>query len=221
MHSINIFVHVLAGLIAILIAFIPYYSTKGGATHRRFGRIFLGLMAIVIITAMNGVLIFRDRPFLTVVTLLSFYTSYSGFRVLKTKEQGFQTIDFLVMVLVMVVAVSFVLKMKTANVVWNQSVVYYLLGYVFLIVGFDSLRYFLPNLIRVKKFWLYEHIYKITASFTALISAGAGTVLAAWEPYNQIIPAIFSTFWLIFCMLYFPRKYFKDLVNKKTALTRN
>jgi len=46
----------------------------------------------------------------------------------------------------------------------------------------------------------------MTGSFSALISAGAGTVLSAYEPYNQIIPAIFSTLWLIFCLLYFPRK---------------
>ncbi len=216
LHSINIFIHVLFGIIAIFIAIIPYASEKGGIVHRRYGRIFLFLIAVVVLTALNGVLFFRDRPFLTVVTLLSFYTSYSGYRVLKTKEKGFQSIDFGVMLLVFSIALYFVYNIKTANLLWDKKVIYYLLGYVFAIVGFDILRFFLPNLITIKKFWLYEHIYKITASFTALISAGIGTVFSAWKPYNQIVPAILSTFWLLFCLIYFPKKERdRHLINKK------
>jgi len=206
LHNINIIVHITAGIIAILIGIIPYISQKGGKKHRQYGYIFLGLMAIVIITALNGVVFFRDRPFLTVVTFQSFYFSYSGFRVIKTKEKGAELADFLVMLLVAIVGVSFLWKVKDANVLWNKAVVYYLLGYLFLIITFDLLRYFLPNLIKSKRFWLYEHIYKMTGAFTALFSAGMGTVLSNWQPYNQIIPAVFGTFWLVFCLIYFPRR---------------
>lgn len=206
LQSINIFTHVLVGTIAIFIGLAPYFTKKGGRYHILSGRLFLGLMAIVIITALNGVLFFRDRPFLTIVTLLSFYTSYSGYRVLKTKEKGFTRQDFMVMLLVIGMALYFVVHFQTANILWHISVVYYLLGYVFAIVGFDMIRYFFPNLVQIKKFWLYEHIYKMTGSFSALISAGAGTVFSAYEPYNQIVPAIFSTFLLVFCLLYFPRR---------------
>ena len=86
-----------------------------------------------------------------------------------------------------------------------MSIIYYLLIYLFLIISFDLLRFFFPNLIRMRGFWLYEHIYKITGAFTALVSAGVGTVFASWEPYNQIVPAALSTFWLIFCLIYFTR----------------
>ncbi len=206
LHQVNIFVHVLAGIVGIFIAIVPYVSKKGGTVHRKYGRVFLWLMAIVIITALNGVLIFVDRPFLTVVTLLSFYSAYSGFRVLKTKEKGFEWIDFAVMVLVLAVAFGFLFGMSNANVLWHSSVVYYMLGYVIALVGFDALRFFWPKLISNPKFWLYEHIYKITGAFGALISAGAGTVFAAFEPYNQILPASFTTLWLVFCLIYFPRK---------------
>ncbi len=206
LQSINISIHILFGTIAIFIGLAPYFTKKGGHYHRLFGRLFLGLMAIVIITALNGVIFFRDRPFLTIVTLLSFYTSYSGYRVLKTKEAGFTQPDFMVMLLIIGMACYFVAHFQTANILWHASVVYYLLGYVFVIVGFDLIRYFFPNFIRIKNFWLYEHIYKMTASFSALISAGLGTVFAAYEPYNQIVPAIFSTILLIFCLLYFPKR---------------
>lgn len=206
LQHINIFIHILFGTIAIFIGLAPYFTEKGGRYHRLFGRIFLVLMAIVIITALNGVIFFRDRPFLTIVTLLSFYTSYSGYRVLKTKEAGFMRQDFMVMLLVIGMALYFVAHFQTANILWHASVVYYLLSYVFILVGFDIIRYFFPSFIQVKRFWVYEHIYKMTGSFTALVSAGAGTVLTAYEPYNQIIPAVFSSIWLVFCLLYFPKR---------------
>lgn len=205
LHHVNILLHVITGLMAIIVGMGAYATTKGGQKHRNFGRIFLFLMGIVIVTAMNGVLFFRDRPFLTVVTLLSFYTSYSGYRVLKTKTTGFQFIDFIVMIIVLTIAISFVIDMESANIVWNAKVVYYLLIYLFLIIGFDMIRFFIPNLISNPKFWVYDHIYKMTGSFTALISAGAGTVLYKYEPMNQILPAIFSTVWLIFCLIYFSK----------------
>ena len=206
LHSINIFIHVVIGILAIVIGIVPYVTQKGGLQHRRFGRIFLLLMAIVIFTALSGVFFFRDRPFLTIVTLLSFYTSYSGYRVLKTKEKGFTNIDFGVMLLVALLGIGFAVQMSASNVFWNNGVVYYLLGYIFVLLGFDMFRYFFPNLIRIKKFWLYEHIYKMTGSFSALISAGSGTALQMYEPYNQILPAIFTTLWLVFCLVYFPRQ---------------
>lgn len=217
LHNINIIIHIIAGVIAIGIGIIPYVSQKGGKIHRRYGYIFLGLMAIVILTALNGVIFFRDRPFLTVVTFQSFYFSYSGFRVIKTKEKGAALIDFLVMLLVAAIGISFLLKVRDANVLWNKAVVYYLLVYLLLILSFDLLRYFLPKLIRAKRFWLYEHIFKMTGAFTALFSAGMGTVLADWQPYNQIIPAIAGTFWLVFCLIYFPRL----MKVKKAKLPQN
>lgn len=206
LHTINITVHVIAGTIAMFVALVPYASKKGGSKHRKYGRIFLWLMGIVILTALNGVFFFRDRPFLTVVTLLSFYAAYSGFRILKTRETGFQLIDVAVMIAVILAGISFVIQIQTANVFWHVSIVYYLLGYVFVLVGFDLVRYFFPNLIRYKRFWIYEHIYKMTGAFTALVSAGVGTVLAGWEPYNQIVPASLSTLWLVFCLIYFPKQ---------------
>lgn len=205
LHELNILIHVCAGTLAIFIALFAYATQKGGSKHKLVGRIFLLLMTVVIITAFNGVLFFRDRPFLTVVTFLSFYTSYAGFRVLKTKENGFQFIDFMVMSMVLIAAISFVWKMQSANIVWPISVVFSILGHLLLIIAFDMLRYFKPNLISNPRFWVYDHIYKMTASFGALISAGAGTVLVKWEPFNQIIPAIFTTLWLIGCLIYFSK----------------
>ena len=209
MHELNILVHVIAGILGIFVAGFAYATQKGGSKHKLAGRIFLLLMAVVIITAFNGVLFFRDRPFLTIVTFQSLYTTYSGFRVLKTKEKGFALVDFIVMCLVLVVTISFIWRIQSANILWHNSILYSILSYLLMIIAFDMLRFFRPQLIKNPRFWVYDHIFKMTGSFSALISAGAGTVMAKWEPYNQIIPAIFTTIWLIGCLIYFS-KYAKS-----------
>ncbi|MEL6638114.1 MAG: hypothetical protein AAFW73_21680 [Bacteroidota bacterium] len=206
LHQINIIVHVLAGCLAMLIGIVAYASTKGDKLHRRMGQIFLFLMGIVILTALNGVLFFIDRPFLTVVTLQSAYLSYTGYRVLRIRQSAWQTIDLGIMLLTLGVLAGFLWQRAVANVLWHQLVVDYLLLYLSIILLFDLLRYFRPKLSFGPRFWLYDHIFRMTSAFTALVSAGFGTVFATWEPLNQILPAVLGTGWLVFCLWYFPRK---------------
>ena len=206
LHTANIITHISAGLIAMGIGIFIFAKPKGGTGHRQLGRVFLGLMSIVIVTALAGTLLFIDRPFLTIVTIQSFYFSYSGYRVVQTKAKGFERVDFGMMILVLAIVIWITTQLSAANVLWHSSVVYYLLVYLYLVLGFDMLRYAFPKMISHPRFWLYEHTYKMTSAFGALVSAGMGTVLVAWEPWNQIIPAMSTSFWLIFCVIYFPRK---------------
>lgn len=206
LHSLNIILHVSAGIIAMAMGIVAYASVKGGKTHRKFGRLFLAFISVVILTAFTGVLVFVDRPFLTIVTLQAAYMAYTGFRVTRLKEQPFQLPDLVVMLIVLAFLGLFFLKMREATILWNQNIVSYILFYLCLILGFDLLRWLYPHLITSKGFWLYDHIYRVTGAFTALISAGAGTVMGGFEPWNQIIPAVLGTLWLIFCLFYFPRQ---------------
>ena len=215
-QDINIFIHIVFGTLGILLGIIPYLTKKGGKKHRLFGKAFIVVMCVVIITAINGVIFFRDRPLLTIITLLSSYTTYSGVRVLRTKSNGFSKIDFMVMVIVSSLAIFYILKLKNGNVIWPKPLVYGFSIYILLLTTFDIIRFFVPSLISYPKFWVYEHTYKMTGSFTALISAGASTVFAGHEPYNQLIPAIFcSVLWLV-SIVYFPRKFISKSKTKNT-----
>ncbi|MEL6274641.1 MAG: hypothetical protein AAFU03_06055 [Bacteroidota bacterium] len=206
LHHINILLHVTAAIAALIIAFFAYGSVKGGARHRLYGRIFVGLMATVVITAFNGVLFFIDQPFLTVVTFQSFYYTYSGYRVLKTKDRGPQHIDFIIMLLVGITTIGFLVYMATMTIKWNMGILYTISGWLLTLIAYDIHRYFYPHLLQVKSLWLYEHIFKMSGAVAALISAGMGTVMQFWQPYNQIIPAILTSLGMVFVMVYFPRK---------------
>ncbi|MFM8851368.1 MAG: hypothetical protein ACKOE5_13360, partial [Cytophagales bacterium] len=49
----------------------------------------------------------------------------------------------------------------------------------------------------IKKWWLYEHIYKMISTFSALVSAFSGNVLRDFHPYSQMVPSIFCTILII------------------------
>lgn len=209
-HEINIAIHVIAGSLGLGIGLIPFVSKKGGQKHKLFGKIFLALISISIITAFNGVLFFRDRPFLTVITLLSLYQSISGYRAIKYKEKGPDWIDLVLVLTMAAFCFAFIYKMQNSNIVWPMAIIHYTLGYLALFLTYDLFRIF--KIIKSKKLWLIEHIIKMTGSFSALFTAAAGTVLVFWEPYNQIISASLATVLLIIVVVMYFQKW-KFILN--------
>jgi uncharacterized membrane protein len=203
LHHLNIFLHVLAGSLALIVGLIPFFSKKGNSTHQKYGRYFLYLMAVTIATAVIGVLFFRSRPFLTIVTLQSAYMSFAGYRVLKTKNDGPAWPDLIATLILVGMAGRFLFLIGTQAALWHQSVVLYLIGFLFTVAIYDLLRFVIPRLAR---YWLLEHLFKMTSAYIALFSAFAGTVLAAWQPYSQIIPSIIGSLWIITAVWYYARK---------------
>jgi hypothetical protein len=85
LHRINIGFHVLSGSLALLFGLAALLTSKGGRLHRRFGRGFLYTYLVVILTATIGLVAFEFRSFLAVVTLLSFYDVFTGYRALQLR----------------------------------------------------------------------------------------------------------------------------------------
>ncbi|MEM6769025.1 MAG: hypothetical protein AAF597_00455 [Bacteroidota bacterium] len=206
LHQLNIFIHVLAGIIAMGFGVAAYATLNKGNRHRRFGRLFLVGMGVVILTAVNGVLNFVDRPFLTVVTLQSAYLAWTGWRAVIRKSQPLSRGDLGLILIATAFVIRFFWLLQGANIIWNQGVVWYLLAYLVAILAFDLIRYLRPILINNPRFWLYDHLFRMTGAFTALVSAGVGTVMGNWGSWSQILPATLGTLWLIFALGYFPRR---------------
>jgi hypothetical protein len=78
-------VHIAAGFGALGLAPIAMATAKGGAAHRRWGKVYYRAMAVVAITAVVlGVA--RPNLFLTLIAVFSFYSAFSGYRVLQRKR---------------------------------------------------------------------------------------------------------------------------------------
>ena len=195
LHELNIGIHIVAGVLAFFTGIVSYASKKGGRWHIISGRVFLGLMATVIVTAVIGVLFFRDRPFLTLITIQSSYMAISGFRALVYKTNGPGLVDLLLVIVLWSAGMLFVWNMQQANILWHSSVVYYLLAVLFAVGCYDLLR--IAGMLKWPAAWLPEHFLKMTSAYTALFSAGLGTILPDIGPLTQILPASAGTLLLI------------------------
>jgi hypothetical protein len=91
-------------------------SLKGGGIHRITGKLFLMIIAVVIFTGLVGVSIFGRNTFLLVITALSGYVSFSGYRTLKVKSNKPVTLDLdIVVALLTLVVLAYFLYYFRSN----------------------------------------------------------------------------------------------------------
>lgn len=205
-HEVNILLHIITGVLALLVGIVSYASQKGSERHALAGRIFLGLMGGVLVTAAIGVVFFRDRPFLALLTIQSFYMAASGYRATRYKEVGPGRADLLLILALLGSGVAFVWSLHRANILWSNTVVYYTLAVLFAVSCYDMLR--IAKVLDWKRAWIPEHFLKMTMAYGALFSAGLGTILPDWGAYTQIIPSVVAT-WLLLGVLWRYRKFFR------------
>ena len=203
LHHFNIILHVITGTIALLLGLLALLSTKGGRWHNQSGRYFLGLISIVILTGLVGVFVFGRNTFLLVITVLSGYVSFSGYRVLIRKNNKLKTLDVFVAVVSLLVLSYFLYYFKSIGMIWAPIIIYSTVGALLIVVVYDFLRYLIPSArYRKHRIWLYEHIYKMTSAFAALLSAFTGTVLEEYQPHSQYIPSVLGILIIIGFMMY-------------------
>lgn len=192
LHKINIAVHITAGSSALIIGLAAIIVSKGKRIHRFTGRLFLILMSVVILTGLIGVFVFGRNTFLLVITVLSGYMAFSGYRAIKAKSNTPKLIDIVLCLLSLTSVLYFLYYFNSIGMIWSPVIVYSTVGYLFLMITYDLGRYFIP----AKKYanlWLYEHILKMVSAFSGLLSAFSGTVFPQYQPYSQFIPSILGT----------------------------
>ncbi|WP_273568822.1 hypothetical protein [Maribacter halichondriae] len=221
LHKINISIHVVTGLIALMLGITALSTLKGGKAHRKSGSFFLYFLTIVVVTGLFGVLIFEVNQFLMVITILSGYNAYSGIRVLQNKTNQVNRQDILVALLSVSSGIYFLYYMKSIGMVWSPTIIYATLSALFLVIAYDLLRYLIPK-DNYKNLWLYEHIYKMVSAFTALLAAATGTIYDDYHPYSQILPSVFGTLLAIGFIVYFyrrnnPKSKIRELDTNKTV----
>jgi glucose uptake protein GlcU len=156
---------------------------------------------------------------LLVITVLSGYFGFSGFRTLQTKSNEPHLLDISVAILSISTVFYFLYYFKTIGMIWNPVVIYSTIGTLMGVISYDFLRYFIPKS-KYQKLWLYEHIFKMIGAFSALLSAFSGTVLYMYKPYSQILPSVFGTLLQIGFIVYYYRKFSKQspVIHEKQNL---
>lgn len=200
LHQLNVAVHVGFGSLGLVLGMAQFLTKKGGPVHRFVGRLFLAAFSVVVASAAIGVALFQFNAFLAVITLLAGYAAVSGFRILTIRRDGLAAFDVMLSVAGLAAVGAFLVAIDRVDFPWNRTVIYSTLAALALVAGYDLLRVAFPRRV-FGTVWIYEHIYKMTSAFSALSSAGLGTILPDHQPASQLGPSIAGVAIILFFAL--------------------
>lgn len=189
----------------MLLGIVLLIARKGTVFHKRWGLIFVRLLLVVNVSAFLGWLFFRSNPFLLMLTLLASYNTYSGYRVVRLKEQRGNWLDIMAPVIALATSLFYLFYLMQSGNNWSPAVIYPTVGALSLVTSYDIMKNFLFHS-KIKHWWLYEHIYKITSAFGAVLSAFVGTVLPQYKPWSQAGPGVVCWMIIIFFIIVEARK---------------
>lgn len=204
--SPNVLLHLGAGAVGLGIGLIPLLSTKGGRLHRRGGRVFVGFAAVVMATAIFGILAGTAPVALTAVTLTAGYEYFSGLRALALRDRGPGLVDAVCAILALALAAVLLWRGGPGSASWPPALAYGTLGFLATVAIYDLSRHAWPR-IWSRRARPLDHGLKMTAVYFAMASAGAGNLLRQWQPWSQLLPsAIGMAAMLALAFAYWRRK---------------
>ena len=205
LHNVNIITHVATGTLGLLLGVVAIFSLKGGKIHVKSGKWFLWFLAVVCLTGIIGIFVFERNSFLIVITLLSAYQGFSGYRVLQTKSNQFYWMDLMAAVVTIASCFYFLYYFQSIGMIWSPIIIYSTVGWLSALILYDLLKYFIPKH-RYKRLWLKEHIVKMIGAFSALFSAFAGTVFEEYQPHSQYLPSVIGNVLIVYFLIVFSKK---------------
>lgn len=190
-----IWLHIAAGIAALILMWIPILSTKGAKLHRRAGMAYVVAMIIVAITALLVAAIrtqqtlaagkpfaaARFSVFLAFIALLAFTSAFCGVRILKQKQRtGPHTNIFDIGV------PAALLVSSIAMSIWGFILGDPLLSW-FPLVGVGIAVGPLRTQLRPptdRMFWFYQHITSMLASCIATVTAA---IVVNYQSINSLL----------------------------------
>lgn len=189
---------------------------KGGNVHRIAGKVFFWSMVYIFASAIVlGT--YHWKPFLLMVSVLSFYLVYSGYRTLYQKQihfgKGIEWYDWVVAAACGVYMLGFLiwsvdLLINGANA---MLIVFFSIGGLFSIIT-EVKRYFQkPD---TKHSWLFNHIGRMVGGFIAALTTFSTNVLTFLPGMAQWLwPTLIGTPLII----YWVRTYRKNLTTVRES----
>jgi uncharacterized membrane protein len=167
-------VHILAGMTALLVAPVAMVTAKGGRAHRRWGKVYFWMMAVVASTALP-LGFWRPNYFLMLIAVFSFYFAFRGYRALLRNRPDGDTaapLDWAASLVTFVASGALiVLGILKPSPLWVTLAP---VAIVFGIGGagaaaFDMWRFVRPSTERMA--WWFGHMAGMLGSYIATVSA--------------------------------------------------
>ena len=169
--------HIFCGVLVLLLGLVNFVSKKGTRRHVAIGRIYVGAMWWICLSALGIIVFYRFSMFLMVIAVITFYTSFVGLRVLRRRKLGSEKwYDWTASVLTAAFGVGLLMYAATLflsgknEILGMLSVVF---GGLALNMGIQDIRFFSKANTDEKKWWLYQHIGAISGSYIAAVTAFA------------------------------------------------
>lgn len=207
-------VHIAAGALCLVLAPLVLAVTKGGARHRRWGKIYLWSMGAVAITAVS-MGIFRPVLLLAFLGVLSFYLAFTGYRMTKLKQLAnggrAKLIDWLAAILAFAACVCLT-GYGLVGFDWTQPLT--VVAVIFGVVGMRGTALDMHRFVRrptQPMFWLYLHFQQFIASYIAAWTAFSAVALSQVFPHYGLAvwlwPALVGLPAIAAATAYYKRKY--------------
>ncbi len=216
-------IHATAGSIAFIFAPLALMTAKGGPAHRRWGKIYFWMMAVVAATALI-LAPYKRNYFLALVAVFSFYAAFSGYRVLFRKRplqgQGPKFFDWFAAIFTFVAsALLFSFGLFKPAVVRHMGIVSVVFGTVGMFLGFSDLRKFLqpPS---DKNFWWFSHMGGMLGSYIAALTAFSTVTLSRFIGNSLIVwlwPTAIGVPGLIIWITYYKTKFRRKAEKSSVA----
>ena len=169
--------HILCGGSVLLLGLIQMFNRKGSKNHIILGKVYVGAMWWICISAFSIIAFYRFSAFLMVIAVLTFHSSFVGVRVVRRKQPGNeQWYDWAVSIITVLFGAGLMIYGGHLYFTTDYKVLAFLcMGFGFLTLknGTDDIRFFLKPNISEKHWWLYQHIGAMGGSYIAALTAFA------------------------------------------------
>ncbi len=222
MEQFLIISHIICGGTVLLLGLIQMFNRKGSHNHILLGKVYVGAMWWICLSALSIITFYRFSAFLMVIAVLTFHTSFVGIRVMRRKKVGSEKwYDWAVAIATGLFGIGLI--GYGIHLYFNTT--HEILAFLCVIFGFftfkngtDDLRFFINPKVSEKQWWLYQHIGAMGGSYIAALTAFAVQNPNIFLPSSAhqwllwIIPSVIGT-----PMISFAIKHWRKKLNARGA----
>jgi uncharacterized membrane protein len=222
-------VHVVVACVALVTGPLAMVTRKGGVAHRRWGNIYFWSMLLVFVSAL-GLLLFRPNFFLLMVSILSFYAAFSGYRVLSRRRRangGAAWPDWFAAVFVLVAGLAFIGYGVLTMLGWpgfERSTAFGALSIAFGVLLSNDARSDVAGFRQPDsepRWWWYYHLSRMTGSYVAALTAFSVQNLGPLLPAAQqwlvwVVPPLVGVLGINWWVGYYRRRFQRQVTAPQT-----
>lgn len=208
--------HMASGFIALVVAPLAMLVQKGGDAHRRWGKLFVWAMAVVVVTAII-LGISSGNIIMALVAVFSFHMIASGYRSLYLKKlhEGQKPVkaDILIQGTAAVVnggLFLWAISLLMLGLKFQKVIIFFVFGGIGLLMVFFNFNRFYKRS-HDKQEWLYGHMTGFLGGYIATVSAFSAVTMDMISPVwlRWLWPTLLGSPLIFFWIRHYKRRFSK------------